>query len=83
MWQRRGGNARQGQRPQGGRYQGDRPKERQPSVNVDRSWTNLEEYDFPRLAKLSFPNAGAGKEIDNHQYGTLHYYDKVAKLLLF
>lgn len=26
MWQKRGGNARQGPRGQGGRYQGDRPK---------------------------------------------------------
>ncbi|PAV63604.1 hypothetical protein WR25_20857 [Diploscapter pachys] len=76
MWQKRGGNARQGPRGQGGRYQGDRPKERLPSVQVRSDWRVIEEMDFPRLLKLNLPGVGSGEDINEHQYGTLHFYDK-------
>ncbi|KAK6732456.1 hypothetical protein RB195_016689 [Necator americanus] len=76
MWQRRGGNARQGQRGPGGRYPGERPKDRLPSVQVRPDWRVIEEMDFPRLLKLSLPGVGSGEDINKHQYGTLHFYDK-------
>ncbi|VDN27881.1 unnamed protein product [Cylicostephanus goldi] len=76
MWQRRGGNARQGQRGPGGRYPGERPKDRLPSVQVRPDWHVIEEMDFPRLLKLNLPGVGSGEDIEKHQYGTLHFYDK-------
>ncbi|VDO45945.1 unnamed protein product [Haemonchus placei] len=76
MWQRRGGNARQGQRGTGGRYPGERPKDRLPSVQVRPEWQVIEEMDFPRLLKLNLPGVGNGEDIGKHLYGTLHFYDK-------
>ncbi|KAK5986420.1 putative choline dehydrogenase, partial [Trichostrongylus colubriformis] len=76
MWQRRGGNARQGQRGPGGRYAGERPKDRLPSVQVRPEWQVIEEMDFPRLHKLNLPGVGNGEDIGKHLYGTLHFYDK-------
>ncbi|KAK6026605.1 hypothetical protein OSTOST_07413 [Ostertagia ostertagi] len=76
MWQRRGGNARQGQRGPGGRYPGERPKDRLPSVQVRPEWQVIEEMDFPRLLKLNLPGVGNGEDIGKHLYGTLHFYDK-------
>ncbi|CAD6198944.1 unnamed protein product [Caenorhabditis auriculariae] len=75
MWQRRGGNARQG--PRGGRgFGNERPKERLPSVAVRPEWVVIEEMDFPRLSKLSLPGINNGEDVNDHQYGTLQFYDK-------
>ncbi|CAP27081.1 Protein CBR-EIF-3.D [Caenorhabditis briggsae] len=76
MWQRRGGNARQGQRGQGGRFGGDRPKERLPSVQVRPEWGVLEEMNLSAFSKLALPNIPGGEDIGDHQYGSLQYYDK-------
>ncbi|RCN37773.1 choline dehydrogenase domain protein [Ancylostoma caninum] len=51
-------------------------KERLPSVQVRPDWRVIEEMDFPRLLKLNLPGVGSGEDIDKHQYGTLHFYDK-------
>ncbi|GMT16915.1 hypothetical protein PFISCL1PPCAC_8212, partial [Pristionchus fissidentatus] len=76
QWQRRGGGARaSGPRP-GGRFGNDRPKDRPVSVQVRPEWKVLEEMDFPRLLKLSLPGIAPGEDIGDHQYGTLHFYDK-------
>ncbi|CAB3402872.1 unnamed protein product [Caenorhabditis bovis] len=75
MWQRRGGNARVGQRGPG-RFGGDRPKERLPSVQVRTDWTVLEEMSLPAFSKLALPNISAGEDIGDHQYGVLQYFDK-------
>ncbi|CAJ0586544.1 unnamed protein product, partial [Mesorhabditis spiculigera] len=77
QWQRRGGQARQGLGPRGGRYGDNRPKDRMPSVQVRGDWDVLEELDFPRLAKLSLPGiAATAQDIGDHQYGSLYYYEK-------
>lgn len=52
-------------------------QERLPSVQVRPDWRVIEEMDFPRLLKLNLPGVGSGEDIDKHQYGTLHFYDKV------
>ncbi|ETN83370.1 eukaryotic translation initiation factor 3 subunit 7 [Necator americanus] len=51
-------------------------KDRLPSVQVRPDWRVIEEMDFPRLLKLSLPGVGSGEDINKHQYGTLHFYDK-------
>ncbi|KHJ80403.1 putative choline dehydrogenase [Oesophagostomum dentatum] len=50
--------------------------DRLPSVQVRPDWRVIEEMDFPRLLKLNLPGVGSGEDIDKHQYGTLHFYDK-------
>ncbi|CAB3411586.1 unnamed protein product [Caenorhabditis bovis] len=74
MWQRRGGNARQGHR--NGRLGGDRPKERLPSVQVRSEWTVLEEMNLSAFSKLALPSVNPGEDIGDHQYGILQYFDK-------
>ena len=50
-------------------------------MQVRSDWRVIEEMDFPRLLKLNLPGVGSGEEIDGHQYGTLHFYDKVGKCI--
>lgn len=49
-------------------------KKRDASVNIRPEWKIIEEMDFPRLGKLSFPGIGDGKDI--YVCGTVEYYDK-------
>jgi translation initiation factor 3 subunit D len=60
-----------------GRRYGDRMQNRArpPSVQVKSNWNVLQEIEFTRLQKLSFPNV-EGHDIENERYGALHYYDK-------
>ena len=51
-------------------------------MQVRSDWRVIEEMDFPRLLKLNLPGVGSGEDINEHQYGTLHFYDKVGKIHL-
>uniref|UniRef100_A0A1I7WZS4 Eukaryotic translation initiation factor 3 subunit p66 n=1 Tax=Heterorhabditis bacteriophora TaxID=37862 RepID=A0A1I7WZS4_HETBA len=57
-------------------------QDRLPSVQVRPEWRVIEEMDFPRLLKRNLPSIGPGQDIENHQYGTLHYYDKAVDRVL-
>uniref|UniRef100_A0A915M7L4 Eukaryotic translation initiation factor 3 subunit p66 n=1 Tax=Meloidogyne javanica TaxID=6303 RepID=A0A915M7L4_MELJA len=76
---RRGGGTRGAQQRTARRYNERQPgKGRQPSVQVRPDWEVIKELDFQQLNKLSLPNVEAGKDIEGHCYGVLHYYDKLA-----
>jgi len=63
IWQKRGGGRAGGPGARGGRRDRQPGKGRQASIEVRPDWKLVEELDFQRLNKLSFPNVEPGQDM--------------------